>query len=478
MAGVTDTNGKACITFIHHSMISMILSFVNPSAQMKYFLFERMKGRKSMKREEIYTQEFWDQYTKEDWEDPQGSAVAAFVLNRNKQGYTKLARASCEATGADFNQFARHAAAAIQDACRRDKENNHQTVSSENESAQQDSFICLAHVQPKEMNWLWKPYIPSGNMTIMQGDPGSGKTHLAAWLAAMVTSGSAAPDGQQIEAGSVIFQSMEDGLEEGLVPRLISAGADMSKVFCFDESKVPLYVQDLKRFEAVFSKFDDLRLFIIDPIQSYLGSKTDMNRANEIRAALKGLLNLCNRYDVALVMIGHMGKAPNKNLYRLLGSMDFIAQARSVLTVGEKITGGDERIVLPTKTSNAKAGDPFSFKITDEGVNFISFQPGVTEYSLRHIATDDDSKTEEACRFLITMLHDAPMTVKEMDQAGKEIDLKPRTLRRAREQLKENKVLSVKKVGSNGSWYWFETGRQVFELAYQLAYIDDIDPSE
>ncbi len=414
----------------------------------------------------IRNPEYWAKFTKSDWEDPKGNAVAACVLNRNETGLTGFIESACKAAGADFNSFISMAGAAVADADMKDKERG--LVRADKEKS---SLISLSSIEPREMNWLWKPYIPSGAMTIIQGDPGCGKTFLATWITSLVTNGGITPEGVTVDPGSVIFQSMEDGLAEGLVPRLISAGCDMNRCYVFDESDKPLHVQDLGRVEAALNEIQDVRMIIIDPIQSYLGAKVDMNRANEIRSALKGLLNLANQYNTALVLIGHMGKAANKDLHRLLGSVDFVAQARSVLTVGEFVAEPGKRVVLCTKTSNAEKGDPFLYSIINGVVVFDGFRPGLTEHNIMTEVSDNGDKTDEASDFVLKVLKERPMTVKELERQAKEVDVNARTLRRARELLKDSNQINVRKSnGVNGSWYWYLCGQQVSIVDETLVY--------
>jgi hypothetical protein len=197
---------------------------------------------------------YWNQFPKSDWENPKGCAVAAFVRLRYEQkatGIIQLAKKACETAGADFNEFTRNATNAVDSALyddkKRTKSNNCQASVQNVDNTKSANLLRLGSIVPREMRYLWKPFFPLGSMTIVQGDPGCGKTHFAAWLAAMVTKGGRAPDGSDIEQGSVIFQSTEDGVAEGLVPRLVAAGANMDKVFCFDENSTPLFVQDLRR---------------------------------------------------------------------------------------------------------------------------------------------------------------------------------------------------------------------------------------
>lgn len=434
------------------------------------------KGPVTTMIEEL-TQEFWNQFTRDDWENPKGAPVAMFVLNRyeNDTSCIRLAEKACKAAGADWEGFITHAGGAVSDAIQADKQRGIKPPEPPPEPVK-TGLTCLASIEPKKMEWLWHPYIPAGAMTIIQGDPGCGKTYLATWLSKLITTGGWMPGSTKVQPGSVIFQSMEDGLAEGLVPRLITAGCDMSKIHAFDESDQPLQVQDLARIEAAFKAIPDLKMFVVDPIQSYLGAKVDINKANEIRAALKGLLNLCNQQGVALVLIGHMGKSQNKDLYRLIGSMDFVAQARSVLMVGENQAQPGERVVLPIKTSNAKKGEPFAYQIAADGVEWLGFRPGFTQFDMKHEAQPEgDNRVDEAARFVLEALEDKPLTVKEMDLLAKQADLKPMTLRRAREELKDDLVISLRKVGRRGAWYWYIRSKKIAEVDQVLIYLDSLD---
>lgn len=106
-------------------------------------------------------------------------------------------------------------------------------------------IISMDEVQSKEVNWLWYPYIPYGKITIIQGDPGEGKTTLALRLAALLSKGEALPfDDTEREPVKVIYQTAEDGLEDTIKPRLEAAEADCSQIKVIDESEAALSMLD------------------------------------------------------------------------------------------------------------------------------------------------------------------------------------------------------------------------------------------
>ena len=162
------------------------------------------------------------------------------------------------------------------------------------------SLVRMSDVQLQEVKWLWKPYIPFGKLTIIQGDPGEGKTTFALRLAAACSSGVALPGMKIAEPFNVIYQTAEDGLGDTIKPRLIEAGADESRVLNICEETDPLSLSDERIEQAI--RQTDAKLMILDPIQGYIGERIDINRANEIRTILKKVASVAERTGCAIIM--------------------------------------------------------------------------------------------------------------------------------------------------------------------------------
>ena len=169
-------------------------------------------------------------------------------------------------------------------------------------------LISMRDVQAEAVQWLWYPYIPRGKLTIVQGDPGEGKTTFVLAVIAALTRGEALPESEQaLEALNVIYQTAEDGLADTIKPRLDAAGADCSRVLVIDESQRELTLCD-KRLEQAVQQAK-AQLIVLDPIQAYLGDGVDMHRANEVRPVLKRVAAMAERTGCAVILIGHMNKA-------------------------------------------------------------------------------------------------------------------------------------------------------------------------
>ena len=169
-------------------------------------------------------------------------------------------------------------------------------------------MIRMSEVQSQEIEWLWYPFIPYGKLTIIQGDPGDGKTTMVLNLAAKLSKGEALDKNMKVtEPVNVIYQTAEDGLADTVKPRLELAGADCERIIVIDESDKSLSMVDERLEEAIVRT--GARLLILDPIQAYLGGGMDMNRANEARDMTKKLGALAEKTKCAIILIGHMNKA-------------------------------------------------------------------------------------------------------------------------------------------------------------------------
>ena len=186
-------------------------------------------------------------------------------------------------------------------------------------------MIRMSEVEQTEVEWLWYPYIPFGKLTIIQGNPGEGKTFFAMQLAAACTNRKYLPQMEEFEPFNMIFQTAEDGLGDTVKPRLLSAEADLDRVLVIDDTESPLTLSDGRRIESAIRE-NHARLVIIDPLQAFLGADVDMNRANEVRPVFRKLADIAQATGCAIVMIGHLNKASGtQSAYRGLGSIDITA---------------------------------------------------------------------------------------------------------------------------------------------------------
>ncbi len=308
-------------------------------------------------------------------------------------------------------------------------------------------MIKMSEVQSQEIEWIWYPFIPYGKLTIVQGDPGDGKTTLILNIAACLSKGIGLDSGMKLEAPiNIIYQTAEDGLADTVKPRLEAAGADCERVLVIDESDKALSMSDERLEEAIIKT--GAKVMILDPIQAYLGGGIDMNRANEARDMTKRLSALAEKYKCAIILIGHMNKASgNKAAYRGMGSIDFFAVARSVLLVGRVEEEPNIRAVVQIKNNLAEFGHPKAFQLSDGGFQWIGDYEITADEVLGGIPKAN--KLEQAKRIL-RELAETSNAVKsnEIFDMAEEHGISKRTLENAKRDL----GIKAKKI--NQSWYW------------------------
>ena len=313
-------------------------------------------------------------------------------------------------------------------------------------------MIKMSEIQSQEIDWLWYPFIPYGKLTIVQGDPGDGKTTMVLNIAAKLSKGEGLEENMQVlEPMNIIYQTAEDGLADTVKPRLEAAGADCERVLVIDESDKSLSMSDERLEEAI--KQTGARLLILDPIQAYLGGGVDMNRANEARDMTKKLGALAEKYKCAIVLIGHMNKAAgNKAAYRGMGSIDFFAVARSVLLVGRVEGQPDIRAVVQIKNNLAAFGHPKAFQLSEDGFCWLGDYEITADEVLGGIAPKGN-KLEQAKQLLWELAETSNMVSStEIMELAKEEGISKRTMESAKRELQ----IPAKRI--NSTWYWNLSG--------------------
>jgi len=306
-----------------------------------------------------------------------------------------------------------------------------------------------SNVTETPVDWLWYPYIPFGKITLIQGDPGCGKSTLMMNIIAAVSNGSTAPDGRKLKKPMhVIYQCSEDGLGDTIKPRLTAAGADCGNVAFLDEEAnwVTLTDDSVRRAIADFNA----KLLVIDPIQAYLG-EADIASASGMRKVLRQLALWAAMYDCAVVLIGHLNKKSNsKELYRSLGSIDLVAAARSVLHVERAPSDDTVSVIHHVKSSLSPKGRDLCFSIdSNRKLEWLDIDPDKFEDSdFQNEFQDKLTKQARAADILRVMLADGPVAVAEIHTLFSKENISERTI------MNTKKMLGVQSVKKDGGWYW------------------------
>jgi len=347
------------------------------------------------------------------------------------------------------------------------------------EAAAKDAWranaIQATSITPTAIHWAWPGWLALGKLTILAGAGGTGKTTLTIGLAATITSGGRWPDGEPCrERRSVVIWSSEDDASDTIVPRLIASGADLSKVYIlqgrvnglgevepFDPAK------DIDLLAAEMERIGDVGLIMIDPIVSAVSG--DMHRANDVRRALQGLVDLAEQHDCAVLGITHFskGSADKNPAERVLGSQAFGALARTVL-VAAKQEDSELRVLARAKSNIAVDDGGCSYTIEEctvgSGITTTRvLWGGKIEGTAREILADvesqnqDERRTEldEACDFLRDLLSAGPVPVNQIKKDADGNGLTWATVRRAQKTIG---AVAKKEGGNFGGgkqqWVW------------------------
>lgn len=313
-----------------------------------------------------------------------------------------------------------------------------------------NSFIGIeyySNVKSSSVEWIWYPYIPCGKITVLQGDPGEGKSTLILHIAAILTKGATLPDGNKIQNPmTVIYQCSEDSKGDTIKPRLERAGADCRKVAFIKDDDGALTLDD-ERIELAV-KMTGAKLLVLDPIQAFIGKNGNMQSAVRMRETMTKLANIASEYACAVVLVGHMNKTNGgKNIYRGLGSIDIAAAARSVLLVARDKDEPSKRYMLPIKSSLAPEGEPIAFELDrDRGFSWI----GKCDIDINELAAGQKSsaKKDMAVNYLHTILAENDVASVKIFEEMSRYGFSKRTVQNAK---KEAGIQAYKK---GNAWHW------------------------
>ena len=314
-------------------------------------------------------------------------------------------------------------------------------------------IIKASEVETREIEWLWYPLIPYGKTTVLQGDSGDGKSLMILKLAAMLTRGEPMPftDGEGQEPINVIYQSSEDDADDTIVPRFLKAGGDPERLFFISEKKKFLTFSDERLMKAM--KETKARLLILDPLSAYIGKKTQLNSANEIRTQFRPLIELAKDLRCAVLIIHHQNKAQGqKAINRASGSVDVIAAARSALLIGR--TGKeapDERILAQVKCNVGPTGYAYVFSVSDGEVKWLREDSKTADEVLGNVFSEmgrPDTQLQAAKDALASILAEGTKPQQEVISQMRDAGISESTAKKAKAQL----GIVSKKQGP--MWFW------------------------
>jgi AAA domain-containing protein len=315
--------------------------------------------------------------------------------------------------------------------------------------------VPLADIQPEPVSWLWHGYVALGKLSLLEGDPGEGKSTLTIALAAAVSAGRPLPDGTRIDPANVLLISYEDALSDTLVPRLLAAGADLTRCQALcgygDELlSIPTHVAAIREVVEDYSA----KLLVIDPLSAALDStETNSYKDQDVRRALSPLARMAEETGIAVLVVRHLTKASTRKAILAGGaSIGIAAAARGVLSFGPAPDDSDEKVLAVVKCSNARKAPSLRFRIDSHtlvgaGPNGEDVEAprlvclGATELTAedmnhaREDGSEDRTAAGAACDFLTAALADGPRPSRDLFRDAAREHINNRTLQRALAKL-------------------------------------------
>jgi putative DNA primase/helicase len=353
----------------------------------------------------------------------------------------------------------------------------------EDDAAQPSTFyagdvtlVSAADIRPEAVEWLWHGFFAAGKFHVIPGAPGTGKTTIAVNVAAILTTGGLWPDGTRAPLCNVAIWSAEDDAADTLVPRLLAAGADLTRI---------LFVTSTREADGVSRPFDpatdtrhleralagrDVKLLIVDPVVSAVAG--DSHKNTETRRALQPLVDLGKNLGCAIVGITHFSKgtAGRDPVERVTGSIAFGALARVVFAAAKATdddvdADGCDRLFVRSKSNIGPDGGGFRYALEQVAVpghshlfaSRVRWGSALEGEARDLLATAEAANDPEernaladAVNFLRDLLADGPMPARMIRADGDGAGHTWRTMHRAADKLNVDR----RKEGMKGGWTW------------------------
>lgn len=329
-----------------------------------------------------------------------------------------------------------------------------QVVEKDNED---DDYITYDKVIPKEIDWLWKPFLVKGNINILVGNGSIGKSFLVAWLSSAISKGEKIPFSEEyFKVGNCLIQDAEGNSETVNIHRLMANGAILERIGYIDEDKKSFQIKQLERLEKQIIK-NKPQLVVLDPIQAYIGN-VSINAMGEVREALMPLKKLAEKHNVAIVLIMHLNKnaGVGKAIYRISGSSDFVNIARSVILIAEDPENSSQRLFIPTKNNLMKESEKHSlcYVINDTGaIEWIEDKGYIDPDSILNQNENFDVKNSITKGFILGVLSKGDILGNDLkDLVINKGNISEKTFNIVKAQLRKDGIIDSYQ--KNKKFYW------------------------
>ncbi len=340
------------------------------------------------------------------------------------------------------------------------------------------NVVSLADVDAKAVEWLWPFRIPKNKFTLFAGPQGIGKGFFTLYMAAQIAKGEPWPDCADVsnERGGVLLLTAEDALSDTVAWRLENtfglnkeSRRSIEAIRCVTSENGTERLfnlgLDLKHLESLIQQRRNIRLIIIDPINSYWPSKKDSNRDSDVRSVLAPITAMAERCNVSVIGLMHLNKRSDASaLDRILNSVAFSAVARTVWIFGwdkrddvkDEVRRRDFVLAKCNSSPYQPGTNSIVFTLSQEkGMKLEEFNAIIDANEM--VKTDEQADEEKkdidvAIKFLQEVLEGGEeKSAKQIIAEAKQNGISLRTLMRAKRNIN---IRSRKHGGSEGYWVW------------------------
>ena len=325
----------------------------------------------------------------------------------------------------------------------------------------------LVNIKAKPREWLWPQRIPLGEITLIAGIQGMGKSLVTANLASHITTGKPWPGNVPCPQGDVILLQAEDSTAHTVRPRFDAAGVDAGRVMIVEgipgtnkrtrDMLLPFEItNNIDRLIHLVENTKNPKAVIIDPIGSYIGN-IDIHRENQVRIVMYSLKQqIAEKYKIAVIVVVHLRKGglEDSALSRILGSVAFTGAARAVWGVAHCEEDPNRRLFMPMKhnlTAGATPGLEFFISTAPNGEGVIKWGKAIEETADKSMVDHGmkaHAKLQKAISIIQESLADGPASVEEIKEKIGQEEISWRTVQLAKSKLK------VKSQKQKSQWVW------------------------
>jgi hypothetical protein len=325
-------------------------------------------------------------------------------------------------------------------------------------------LISLDQVKPEQVQWLWPGRVPLGKITILQGDPGLGKSTLALDIASRTTRNDRMPDDSVSdlrEVADVVLLSAEDGLADTICPRLDALGADRQRISVPQEHwRIPIDADLIG--EALRER--NAKLLVVDPLTAFLDSSVNSWNNQHVRRALTPLAEVAQQTGAAILIVDHLNKRSGiAAIQRGSGSIGFNAAARSVLLAGKHPEESEKVVLASVKSNLGRPPASLAYRMAEAEnkavrIEWLGECPyGADDLVNMSFEAGNGRKLEAAVEFLKAKLSQNTVLSSVVEKEAASQGISERTLRRAKRQLGVKSM----PIGLQGEWVLSLPMRQI-----------------